>query len=172
MRRFLRIRILFVLIALLLVPTLVLPFAERLRAEWERFRQPRSESFTEPQFASMETLRLLEELEQANYVQRASLGRSDWCGTVSYASPVIQVGCLFRDESNQRGGVIESADFLTEEAAAEQERFLRAMEQVESTGIPIPDEPPLMYPDEQLGYPFGSWREKLREREAILNADP
>jgi hypothetical protein len=41
MRRFLRIRILFVLIALLLVPALVLAFAERLRTEWARYWAPK-----------------------------------------------------------------------------------------------------------------------------------
>ena len=44
MRRFLRVRLLLVLIALLLVPTLALPFAERLRAEWTRYWEPRVES--------------------------------------------------------------------------------------------------------------------------------
>jgi hypothetical protein len=47
MRRFLRIRILFVLIALALVPAVVLPCAERLRTEWARYWASRVEASEE-----------------------------------------------------------------------------------------------------------------------------
>jgi hypothetical protein len=41
------VRLLFILVALLLVPALALPFAERLRTEWARYWAPRVEAFEE-----------------------------------------------------------------------------------------------------------------------------
>lgn len=41
MKRLLQFRILIVLIALALIPAATLPFAERLRAEWARFWEPK-----------------------------------------------------------------------------------------------------------------------------------
>lgn len=45
MRRFVQVRLLCIVIALTLVPTLVLPFAERLRTAWTKFWEPKPEKF-------------------------------------------------------------------------------------------------------------------------------
>lgn len=108
MRRLLRVRLLFVLVALLLVPALVMPYAERLRTEWARYWDPKAQP-----------------IDDASFVVDADL---------------VRLGLL------------------------EQQMLTGSDATWEVTIIPFPDEPPLMYPDEELGYPFGNWREKLRER--------
>lgn len=153
MRRFLRIRLLFVLIALLLVPTLVLPYAERLRAEWARLREPRVQAGDEPQWASREALLLLEELEQANYVERARLARSLSWASKGYESPIIPIiGCKF-PPLPEEPNVVAVEDVPATDAAARQERFLRSLAEVEKLGLPEFDEfdqgPMLSLPTEE-----------------------
>lgn len=142
MRRFLQVRILFVLIALLLVPALVLPFAERLRAEWARYWEPKAEA------------------------ERA-VDEGEWCGTSGGvgATDVCEIPVE---------NLVAAEEFPSSEEIAERELLLRLTEEIELSDLPFPDEPPLMYPDEELGYPFGNWREQLRERagEQVSNANP
>ena len=45
MKRLLRVRILVVLVALALLPAAALPFADRLRAEWAKFWEPKPQEF-------------------------------------------------------------------------------------------------------------------------------
>jgi hypothetical protein len=163
MKRLLQIRILFVLIALLLAPTLVLPFAERLRTEWARYWEPRAEAHDEPQFASSETLRLLADLEQADYQRRVLLARNSSSIADGYESPNLTIiGCKF-DALPDEADAANWHDVRPTDAAARQERFLRSLEEVEKTGLPEFDEfdqgPLLSLPTEEY------WAElKAREK--------
>lgn len=67
MRRLLRVRLLFVLIALLILPTPALPFAERLRTEWARNWEPKPKAVTEIERLLAEADARLEALGFAGY---------------------------------------------------------------------------------------------------------
>jgi hypothetical protein len=116
MRRFLRIRILFVLIALLLVPTLILPFAERLRAAWARYWEPKP-------------------AEAMDIVEEAPIARNSPSGIfIGNPDPkTVEEIERFLEEAAER-----------EKALAKQERFLQAMGEIELPEFDEFDRGPLL----------------------------
>lgn len=105
MRRLFRVRIAVVLIALIALPALALPFAERIRTEWARFWEPTTE---EDEFPAL----LTDAFDDGNF--SVSCG---WCGTCCPGvapDPVLV-------ESNDDGIIVE---FLDDETVAVADDFV------------------------------------------------
>lgn len=80
MRRLVQVRLLFILIALALVPTLALPFASRLRTVWTRFWEPKPEEFDWEAYAA----------EPHVFVNGVYLCPTDWSSVTTVMPPPVE----------------------------------------------------------------------------------